>query len=307
VRIRPAVPADAAGLRALCAESLPLDPDAAELPGILRTAPGPALTLVSESAGQLTGIACGALRPDPAEVRGHLDLLAVAPSARGDGTGARLLGAAEEELRSGGATTIGLGQGPPVWLWPGVDPRYTAMVCLAERAGYQRRGEQVNMVVDLGAAPLDTDADERRLAAAGITVRRAAAAEAGDLAAWLRAGPWADLPWSSEAVLALPHEPPGCHVAVRAGAYLAFACHGCNRRGWFGPMGTLAAERQHGLGTVLLRRCLADLRAAGYPTAHIGWTGPIRFYARAVGARIDRTFWYYEKALPGPAGPGARQ
>jgi mycothiol synthase len=298
VLIRPATLADAVGIRALCAESLSLDPDATELTGILQASQGPQLALVSESAGKVTGIACGAVRRRPgAGVRGHVDLLAVAPAARGAGAGARLLAAVEDELRCGGATEIWLGQGPPVWLWPGVDPRYTAMICLAERSGYQRCGEEVNMAVDLAAARLGTDDAERSLAAAGITVRRAAPAEAAGVAAWLRQGPWGDSSWPAEAELALAHDPPGCHIAARGGAYLAFACHGCNRRAWFGPMGTLDAERRHGIGTALLRRCLADLRAAGHESAQIGWTGPVRFYARAVGARIDRVFWSYRKTL----------
>jgi mycothiol synthase len=297
VLIRPVTRADAAGIRELCADSLPLDPDAAELTGILRAAQAEPVALVAESAGQVTGIGWGALRPYPAGVRGHVDLLAVAPSARGAGAGARLLGAVEEALRSGGATEMWLGQGPPVWLWPGVDSRYAAMVSLAERSGYRRCGEEVNMAVDLDAAPLRTDADERRLAGAGITVRRAAPAEAADIAAWLEQGPWGELGWAAEARLALAHDPAGCHLAARAGAYLGFACHGCNRRTWFGPMGTLESVRQHGIGTVLLKRCLADLRTAGHGSAQIGWTGPVGFYARAVGARIDRTFWPYQKTL----------
>ena len=298
VVIRSARPAEAADIRALCAASLPLDRDAAELTGILRAAPGQQHALVSETAGKVTGIACGGLRQlADGGVRGHVDLLAVAPPARGTGTGAQLLGALEEQLRSGGAAEILLGQGPPVWLWPGVDPRYTSMVCLAERAGYQRCGEAVNMAVDLGAASLGTDDDERRLAAAGITVRRAARAEAESIAAWLRQGPWSDLPWPDETLLAFAGDRPGCHVAVRDDSYLGFACHGCNRRTWFGPMGTLESERQHGIGTVLLKRCLADIRATGEESAQIGWTGPIRFYARAVGARIDRLFWFYQKVL----------
>jgi mycothiol synthase len=297
VSIRPATLADAAEIRALCVESLPLDPDAADLTRILRVSRDPQVALVSEAAGKVTGIACGAVRrTSDAGVLGHVDLLAVAPLARGTGTGTRLLGAVEEELRSGSATQIWLGQGPPVWLWPGVDPRYTAMICLAERAGYQRCGEEVNMSVDLGTAALGTDDDERRLAAAGITVRRAAPAETARVAAWLRQVPWPDSSWSAEAELAFAHDPPGCHVAAREGAYLAFACHGCNRRTWFGPMGTLDSERRRGIGTVLLRRCLADLRAAGHGSAQIAWTGPVGFYARAVGARIDRVFWCYQKS-----------
>jgi hypothetical protein len=46
---------------------------------------------------------------------------------------------------------------------------------------------------------------------------------------------------------------------------------------------------------VLLKRCLADIRADGLHSAQIGWTGPVQFYERAVGARPDRMFWLYRK------------
>jgi mycothiol synthase len=296
VLIRPATAGDAAGIRAVCTASLPLDPDAADLPAILGDSP-PGL-LVAETAGTVTGVASGAVRqPLSGPLRGNVDLLAIAPQARGEGTGAQLLAAVEDRLRSAGATQVRLGQGPPVYLWPGVDPRYTAMTCLAERAGYQRRGDQVNMAVDLDAASLDTGPDERRLAKAGIIVRRAAPAEARPLVEWLRRGPWGGLTWPAETARTLAHDPPRCHVAVRGETYLAFACHGANRRTWFGPMGTLPSEQRHGIGAVLLRRCLADIRRDGHASAQIAWTGPVRFYARAVAARIDRVFWVYEKAL----------
>ena len=296
--IRPATAGDAAGIRAVCAASLPFDSDGADLAGIL----SPADLIVAEAEGEVTGVAGGSVRRGPpvadGPVRGHVDLLAVAPAARGQGTGARLLAAVEDRLRSDGADVVRLGQGSPVYLWPGVDPRYTVMTCLANRSGYERQGETVNMIAGLApAAPLGTEADERRLAADGISLRRAAAAEAGPLVEWLRQGPWGGLSWPDEVALALTRDPPGCHVAVRGPAYLAFACHGVVRRPWFGPMGTLPAEQRHGLGAVLLKRCLADMRQAGHPSAQIGWTGPVRFYARAVGAHIDRVFWVYEKAL----------
>lgn len=86
-------------------------------------------------------------------------------------------------------------------------------------------------------------------------------------------------------------------MAIRGGRYAGFACHGANRRSWFGPMGTLAAERKHGIGSVLLKRCFADMQADGLRTARIGWVGPVRFYARTVGARVERVYWLYRKAL----------
>jgi hypothetical protein len=47
------------------------------------------------------------------------------------------------------------------------------------------------------------------------------------------------------------------------------------------------------------RFCLADMRATGLRTAGIGWVGPVRFYAAAVGARVERVYWRYRKELRG--------
>ncbi len=287
-------------MAALCAESLPFDPDAGDLASIL-TAPresASTVILVCEREGIVCGLACGTIRRTPeGTVIGHVDLLAVAPAHQGRGTGARLLSALEDLLMDGGAATIRIGHNFPVYLWPGVDPRYTAMTCLAERAGYRRYQDEVNLVADLAGARLATAAAEQRLAASGITVRRASPDEAGPLRAWLAGGPWGASGWPDEAARSVTGGRGGCHVAMRDGRYVAFACHGSNRRGYFGPMGTLPDERRHGLGSVLLRRCLADIEAGGLTTAQICWAGPVRYYARAVGARIDRVFWLYEKEL----------
>jgi mycothiol synthase len=304
VPIRPAEPGDTPVLRELCAVSLPLDRDAAALPGLLLGAPDAEarVTLVAESAGTITGVAFGSLRHPAADgpVLGHLDLLAVAPPARGHGTGAALLDVAEQELAARGAQGFRLAGNPPLYAWPGVDSRYAAMVALAGRAGYERYAEALNMAVDLTAGlpatdPLNTAADEARLAGDGITVRRATAAETGPLGDWLTHGPWGGSSWPAEVIRSLALDPPGCHIAERAGHYLGFASHGVNRRDWFGPMGTLDAERRRGIGAVLLKRCLADIRDSGLDSAQIGWTGPVQFYARAVGAVPDRVFWLYRK------------
>jgi predicted N-acetyltransferase YhbS len=62
-------------------------------------------------------------------------------------------------------------------------------------------------------------------------------------------------------------------------------------------MGTAPNAQGQGIGGVLLRRCLGDLRAAGYGEAQIGWVGPVPFYSGAVGAYIDRVFFLYRKEL----------
>jgi len=303
VTIRTAVPADLPSIQRICAKALDLEPDAAGLPSILQarcpdsaTAQQRFCLVALPEDGWITGVCYGSLGRHIGDRHdGHVDLIAVEPGAR-PGTGKELLAAAEGRLAALGATGVVLGGNPPVHLWPGIDVRYRAMTCLAERAGYERRAEAVDMAVDLASAELDTRHDESRLAAEGIEVRRASRSEASAVVTWLREGPWGKSAWPDEAAAALAREPAGCHVASRVG-YVGFACHGAVRRGWFGPMGTLDTERGRGIGAVLLKRSLADLRAAGLRTARIGWVGPVEFYAATVDARVERVYGRYWRNL----------
>jgi mycothiol synthase len=295
--IRLASAPDLAAVQRVCAEALDLEPDASDLPAILARSEGH-FGVVAEAGGEIVGACYGSIRSAAgAAASGHVDLLAVAPHASGRGVGASLLAGVEELLAERGAAAIALAGNPPVYLWPGVDARYTAMTCLAARAGYERYAEGVDMAVDLTATDLESGPDTDRLAAAGVTIRRAERAESERLVGWLRAGPWGQTTWPDEAAATLTRQPAGCHVACRGEQYVGFACHGTVRRGWFGPMGTLSPERRHGIGSVLLRRCLSDMQAAGLEVARIGWVGPVGFYARAVGARTERVYWLYRKVL----------
>jgi hypothetical protein len=61
-------------------------------------------------------------------------------------------------------------------------------------------------------------------------------------------------------------------------------------------MGTGGELRKLGIGGVLLRRCLNDMRELGHVrTAQIGWVGPIPFYARTVDAYVERVYWMYRR------------
>jgi mycothiol synthase len=295
--IRSATPLDLAAVQRICADVLDLEPDPSDLPAVLAHSDGHP-GLVAEASGEIIGACYGSLRSAPGgRASGHVDLLAVARQAHGRGVGAALLASMEELLTERGAAAALLAGNPPVYLWPGVDARYTAMTCLAERAGYERYAEEVDMAVHLQDTDLRCELDTDRLAAVGVTVRRAEPAESERLIAWLRDGPWGHSSWPHEVAATLTRQPAGCHVACRGEQYVGFACHGSVRRGWFGPMGTLSPERGHGIGSLLLRCCLSDMQAAGLQIARIGWVGPVRFYARAVGARTERVYWLYRKAL----------
>ncbi|KAB8190072.1 GNAT family N-acetyltransferase [Nonomuraea phyllanthi] len=220
-------------------------------------------------------------------VNGYIDLLAVHPSAQGQGRGRALVLAAEEWLRGQGARQSHFAGNPPCYAWPGIDVGYTAAACLAESLGYERFHVAWNMTADLGA-DLSVEDDVRRLEDSGVRVFEADG-DRGRVAAFIEEH-WNDR-WAWEATHA-----SGLHYAERDGKVLGFAAWGA-RPGWFGPMGTSPDARGLGVGRVLLRRCLADQRAAGQASAQIGWVGPLRFYSHAVGARAERVFWLYRRDL----------
>lgn len=286
--IRQATSGDLDRIAAVCGRALTLDPDAAELPRLLWSRPETRAWVAVEN-DAITGVLLGSISGPV----GHVDLFAVDPAHRRNGIGAALVAEFAANARAAGATQAMVGGSVDRYAWPGLDVRYTPALCLFQAAGYETVSTATNMTVDLGR-DLDTAPAERRLADDDIEIRRLRPAERAAFAEWMVQ--WGGS-WPQEAARAAAHSPPRCHVAVRGGTYLGFACHGANRASWFGPMGTDVSTRGKGIGAVLLSRCLADQKAAGFTESQIGWVGPIAFYARTVDASIGRVFWLLGKSL----------
>ena len=291
--LRPLRPTDAA--RAMWNRSVPLWPMSAALWAEMTDAE---IALVATEAGAVVGLGVGAVWPVAAGVRGSVRLLAVDPAHRRRGIGTALLDALADGLRERGATVLRLGECAPVYLTPGVDVRETAGLAFAEASGFHTIGEAVHLGADLSTADLDTEADETRLADLGVTVRRADPDDHAALGRLLDAE-WPA--WHPEAARALANAPPTLHLAVRGRDVIGFAAHSSSHAGlpWFGPMGTAPAARGLGVGAVLLRRCLADLRAGGHDHATIAWAASLPFYERAVGATVSHRFRRVERAITG--------
>lgn len=281
-------------------QALRYDPDGpAVLARLMEPPVGRRHALLATPGGD--GVAAVSVSTRDPEV-GHWDLLAVHPDARRRGLGRGLVAAGEEWLARQGVRRARIAGNPPCYGWPGIDVRYTAAACLAEEVGYTLTGTAWNMTADLtvdldsavlDSAVLDSAADERRLAGEGIRVERATGG-LRDAAAEFARQHWNEN-WAWEVAQA-----SGCHVAVRDGTILGFAAWGA-RPNWFGPMGTAESARGLGIGAVLLRRSLRDLRATGADSAEIGWVGPKRFYSLTVGAAVGRVFWQYGRDLSGEA------
>jgi GNAT superfamily N-acetyltransferase len=298
VVLRVASAGDLADARALCAAVLDHDDEPGEIADLLVGGRGrqPARVAVVACAGQrLVGVAAAGLRDRvDGSISGQLDLVAVHPSYRRAGIGRSLVSHFESWAAEGGASVLWWGNDAPTYAWPGVDVRYREAHALAAAMDYTAERAAMNMTVDLRAADLATAADERRLADSGVLVSRLAPSDVAAVLEWVSSFGGT---WVGEVERSLSRDPVGCHVARRGSAWVGFACHGTNRRGWFGPMGTAESERGHGVGAVLLRRCLADQLAAGVVLAQLAWVGPVSFYERTVGAVVDRRFTLYRKVL----------
>ena len=289
----------------LCATALDLPEDSAEAAHIVRrlwrTDPGsptPHRTVGfrATAGGLLVGVVLGSVSHHDPTI-GHVDLIVVDPDRRRRGIGRALLVRTEQELAGLDAREIRLAGNPPYYAWPGIDVRYTPAVCLASALGYEREGTAWNMTADLSfetsPALRPTDAAEARLAARGITVRRASPDDAARLVKFAAAH--FDRVWAAEVADSVGRTGAGCHIAVRDRDLLGFAAYGSSRPSWFGPMGTAPAARGLGIGAVLLRRCLREQRTSGHEQAQIAWVGPVPFYAESAGARIDRVFCLFSK------------
>lgn len=223
--------------------------------------------------GGLEAVASGVVRGD----RGWIKFLAVHPRAARRGLGTELLTAVEAFCRDNGATTIEVGNSGPFYVVPGVDVRATEAVCFFQQRGYARAGDAVNQGVRLADLPEPI-----------LGCHTATTADYARILGWLSKD--------------YPHWIPEVSRAVDLGTCVVyrdegFACYDVNRDAWFGPMATRPGAGTKGVGTATLLSVLHRMRARGYERADIAWSGPLLFYLKAVGARINRVFWWFRKEL----------
>ena len=266
----------------------------------------PALNLVAAADGQVMGFVAGASANEQLQCPAGVKLFAVAPEWRQRGIATRLFDKLEGRLRDTGAGhAVAMAAGNNR-ITQGLDVRYTAALCFLAARGYERTGVTQDMVVDLARTDLETATAEAAAAAAGIRFRRATAADRD----WLHEGVARELAypapgshlgrrWAYLATLGLDNPPAAVQVAEEAatGAFLGFGATHVARWGVLGPMGVAERARGRGVGAVLLKRCLRDLRGDGFEQGEIYSVGPIAFYAKTVQATVSRVLYQFAKRL----------
>jgi mycothiol synthase len=251
------------------------------------------MTFVAEMNGIIAGFIQGLVRNVRGEKIAYIKLMGVLPEFRRNGIARAMYNALEKQAVKEGAVTMRIYDVVMNYLMPGIDPRYTAALCFAERMGFSRFTDTSNLHARLNRN-WDTEAEEKKLKNDGITICRADENSRESLMNFIDTH--FDL-WRHEVSVAYRNHPVSIHVAIENDAVKAFSAHSANNTGtgWFGPMGTHPDLRGKGVGSILLKRCLDDLKKAGHSYAIIPWVGPISFYSHHCDAVVERVFWRYEK------------
>jgi len=258
----------------------------------------PALMFAVTEQGEPVGFLLGST----GDGRGWIRAFLVRPDKQRQGIGTLMFDTIERALLERGIVEVHAGWSLPTYLLPGIDTKYTSAIVFLDRRGYQTSREaRVNMDVVVAGHDWSTDQAEAELATRGIRVRRAQPKDEPAIARLCQAHGAEG--WATEAGMALQETPISVFVAESVsatdtqGSIRAFATHSVAGPVHFGPMLTAADLRGLGIGTVLLKRCLQDWAQAGVSRCEIVWAGPISFYARSVGATLDRGFWTFRKSL----------
>ncbi len=256
---------------------------------------------------RLVGLACGAPPSEELQTAGGVKLFAVARDMRRRGIATRLFDHIEHRLTGLGATeSLAIIAGNNRFM-QGLDLRYTEALCFLEARGYERAGDGMDMDVDLRTTPLDTSEQEAELEHVhGLRVRRVSMADFQK--AWDYVAREFEYPsalatapigrrWAYLATSGLKLDPPTLWMAEKDGEFCGFAVTDVAAPERLGPMGVSPEVRKLGVGTVLLKRALADLRDRGVDIGVIYGAGPYAFYARTVDATINAVFWRLRKPL----------
>jgi mycothiol synthase len=255
------------------------------------------LNLLVEESGEILSFMQGVIRTIASDKKmGWIKLFATDTKRRRQRLATTLFQQIEQKMKNDGVTVIRLIDSVPNYFQPGLDPRYTEAIAFSHHHGFKRFADTANMEVDLEHQDFKADLVELELASQGIFIQRA---KNEDLPLVLELLNQYFDHWIPEVKIAFENNPISLHIAQNLGKVIAFSAYDTNNlnTGWFGPMGTDPECRGKGIGRVLLKRCLNDIKNQGHNKAIIPWEGPISFYLHHVNAKVTRVFWRYEKEM----------
>ena len=255
----------------------------------------PEYAFVAETKGQIVGFMQGVRRDIRGTKYGFIKLMGVHPKYQRQGIASKMYKQLEAIFVADQVEIVRIYDVPLNYFMPGVDPRYTPAVCFAQKHGFKHIGDSVNMSVNLDQN-FEVTKEIEALKAQGIEISRATKKDKRALFGFVNVE-WAL--WINELEMTFKSDPISMFIARKEGIIKAFSAYDGNNKGtgWFGPMGTHQDLRGLGMGNILLKLCLQDMKGQGLTKSIIPWVAPIGFYSHYVGAKISRVFWRYQKKL----------
>ena len=186
---------------------------------------------------------------------------------------------------------------PDYW-YPGLDPRHTRAFFFLKKLGFRKGSERVNLSVDLTSISeekLPNQKDE-------FMIERAREEDIENLAPLVFMDKKYRLSyWPQEIRLSFTNSPISTFIArdTKNNKIVGWATHSVGFPGCFGPTGVSRKVRGRGLGGLLLKWCLWDLKNQGNNECIIRWVGEntTYFYLKSVGARIGQIYWTMKKRI----------
>lgn len=234
----------------------------------------------------LVGAACAIVQRSAAPMSrasntaGWIRFFFVAPPARGQGLGARLLSVALDWLNSKDVERIRFSDNLPSYIKPGLNAeRYPIASAMLRARGFESVGSAESMARSVSSYQTPEALDELRnsLGASGYQFRPPVCTDLlplVELAQNTFSDDWADLIRSVAC-----HHDPAKQIVIAvdpAEDLVGWAMYGSyhDTPSRFGPFGVSPTQRGKGIGSVLLDRTLAAMRRADLTDAWFLWVEP---------------------------------
>lgn len=185
---------------------------------------------------------------------------------------------------------------PDYW-FPGLDPRHTEAFFFLKKHGFDKDDERINLCVYLDDLEFEKPPSSHK----GYNIRRAEPDDKKGLISLSFMPKIYQLSfWSEEIKLSFQNQPITTFIAEGPNTHqiLGWASHSIQFPGSFGPTGVKKSARGQGIGKLLLRWCLWDLKTNfKIKKVIINWVqeDTAYFYSKSVGSYICEIFWTMKK------------
>jgi ribosomal protein S18 acetylase RimI-like enzyme len=185
---------------------------------------------------------------------------------------------------------------PDYW-YPGLDPRLTEAFFFLKKHGFKKGIERINLCKSLG----DISSERPPSAYKGYRVKRAEKSDEEELVRLSfmpKLYQWSF--WPDEIILSFQNSPITTFIVIdlTSEKIIGWASHSIQFPGSFGPTGVKKSERGRGLGKLLLKWCLWDLKTNfDVDQMIINWVqeNTTYFYSKSIGAYICGLYWTMKK------------